>query len=139
MTNNIKNERKQLGLTQKELANEFNQYLAENRPKANPVSYAAISRWENGENDPNSDTWFSLASFFKVSVTYLQGYSSERVTDEMTIMNELDEITFSEDANINESIHEGLGNIFLALIDKVEYLERQLDEHKNPEKYEDYD
>ncbi|MEM1455596.1 helix-turn-helix transcriptional regulator [Pediococcus pentosaceus] len=135
MKNNIKNERKVLGLTQKDLADKFNQFLAENEIDAKPVSYATISRWESGENDPKTDTWSALASFFKVSVSYLQGQSSERITDEVYITNFLNNVTFSEDNDMDKKIKDGLGDMFYSIFEEVTDLKRQLDEHEHPENY----
>lgn len=136
MKNNIKKERKVLGLTQKDLADKFNQFLAESDIDAKPVSYATISRWESGENEPKTDVWYALASFFKVSVFYLQGRSTERITDKVLIDNFLDSVSFNEDAELDHKIKEGLGSILLELASKINYLEQKLDEHENPEKYQ---
>lgn len=69
MANRIKEMRKKKGLSQKEFAKAFNEFA----PNIKNVSYATISRWENGKNEPKLSTWSKLAEFFDVSVPYLQG------------------------------------------------------------------
>lgn len=39
---------------------------------------ATISRYENGDREPNLEKWQQLADFFKVPVDYLQGLSNDR-------------------------------------------------------------
>lgn len=82
MKNNIKKERLNIGLTQKDLADQFNQFIAKKNIDLKPVSYAAISRWESGENEPKYYVWQALSSFFHVDIAYLRGYSSGKVTFE---------------------------------------------------------
>lgn len=48
--------RKELGKTQKEIADEFG------------VTYQAVSRWENGESIPDIETLGLLADFYDVSI-----------------------------------------------------------------------
>lgn len=52
----IMNKRKELGLTQQQLAAKLN------------VSYQAVSKWENGQTYPNIEVLSSLANVLKVSV-----------------------------------------------------------------------
>lgn len=73
--NRIKELRKEKGLSQKEFAKAFNEFSKDDN-NVKPISYATVSRWENGENEPKLDTWLNLANFFDVSVSYLQGISS---------------------------------------------------------------
>lgn len=75
--NRIKELRKEKGLSQKEFAKAFNEFSKDDN-NVKPISYATVSRWENGENEPKLDTWLNLANFFNVTVSYLQGISSIR-------------------------------------------------------------
>lgn len=72
--NRIKELRNKKGLSQKEFAKAFSEFVKEDS-EIKPVSYATISRWERGENEPKLETWIKLADFFDVSVSYLQGIS----------------------------------------------------------------
>ncbi len=70
--NRIKELRNKKGLSQKEFAKAFSEFVKEDS-EIKPVSYATISRWERGENEPKLETWVKLADFFNVPVPYLQG------------------------------------------------------------------
>jgi transcriptional regulator with XRE-family HTH domain len=72
--NRIKELRNKKGLSQKEFAKAFSDFI-KNDESIRPVSYATISRWERGENEPKLQTWRKLADFFDVPVSYLQGIS----------------------------------------------------------------
>lgn len=72
--NRIKELRNKKGLSQKEFAKAFSDFIKDD-DNVKPVSYATISRWEHGENEPKLETWIKLADFFNVSVSYLQGTS----------------------------------------------------------------
>lgn len=72
--NRIKELRKEKGLSQKEFAKAFNEFSKDNE-NIKSISYATVSRWENGENEPKLETWIKLADFFDVPVSYLQGLS----------------------------------------------------------------
>lgn len=74
--NRIKELRNKKGLSQKEFAKAFGDFT-KNDKNIKSVSYATISRWERGENEPNLETWIRLADFFDVPVPYLQGVSDE--------------------------------------------------------------
>lgn len=70
--NRIKKLRKEKGLSQKEFAKAFNEFSKDDE-NVKSISYATVSRWENGENEPKLETWIKIADFFHVSVSYLQG------------------------------------------------------------------
>ena len=72
--NRIKELRNKKGLSQKEFAKAFSDFIKDDE-NVKSVSYATISRWEHGENEPKLDTWLRLADFFDVPVSYLQGTS----------------------------------------------------------------
>lgn len=61
MQNRIRELRKQLGITMKQLGNEVG--LAEN----------VISRYETGKREPDSDALIKISKFFGVSIGYLIG------------------------------------------------------------------
>ena len=78
--NRIKELRNKKGLSQKEFAKAFSEFVKEDS-EIKPVSYATISRWERGENEPKLETWIKLADFFDVPVSYLQGLSDHNYND----------------------------------------------------------
>lgn len=65
MNNRIKELRLKAGLTQEQLAKKVR------------LSEQAISFYELGKRNPKIDKWQKLASFFHVSVPYLQGIDDE--------------------------------------------------------------
>lgn len=78
MANRIRELRLNRNLTQKEMAKNFNDFLKKNlpeKPNKSPkqISYATLSRWENGESEPKFEIWVQLATFFDVPVSYVQG------------------------------------------------------------------
>lgn len=75
--NRIKELRNEKGLSQKEFAKAFSDFV-KNDKAIKSVSYATISRWERGENEPKLETWIKLADFFEVPVSYLQGTIDDR-------------------------------------------------------------
>ncbi|MGM9883505.1 MAG: helix-turn-helix transcriptional regulator [Limosilactobacillus reuteri] len=70
--NRIKELRNKKGLSQKEFAKAFNEFM-KNSGSKKTVSYATISRWERGENEPKLEIWLKLSDFFGVPVSYIQG------------------------------------------------------------------
>ncbi len=76
---NIKNYRKEMGLTQEALAEAFG------------VTVGAVSKWEGGSTVPDIVTLMELADFFNISMDVLGGYdmSSKRVTDIVKRINKL--------------------------------------------------
>ena len=65
--------------------------------KALGITRQAISLYERGEHEPKLETWKKLASFFDVSVPYLQGIEPnfDLLTSETKdfILNKLDSIS----------------------------------------------
>jgi len=59
------------GLTQKDLADKLH------------VSFQTVSKWENGENEPDISTLKELATLFNCSVDYLIGSEKEGLTPEV--------------------------------------------------------
>ena len=86
---NIKNFRRERGLTQEKLA------------EALGVTVGAVSKWENGNNTPDIIMLGILADFFDVSVDVLIGYdmSSKRVDDIVSRIN-----NFSAEHKYDEAI-----------------------------------
>ncbi|MFT8954779.1 helix-turn-helix domain-containing protein [Liquorilactobacillus satsumensis] len=82
MGNRIKEMRTEKKMTQKDFAFSFNKYLKDTADPTDTfgqikqISYATVSRWENGLSEPKTDVWEKLADFFDVSIGYIQGYSS---------------------------------------------------------------
>lgn len=83
--NRIKELRNKKGLSQKEFAKAFSDFI-KNDENVKPVSYATISRWERGENEPKLETWIKLAVFFGVSVSYLQGLDEDEERESIKIL-----------------------------------------------------
>lgn len=73
MKNRIKQLRREHGLKQSELAEEFNNFIWQNRLKIKPINFSVISKWETEKSHPTKATYKALANFFEVSVPYLQG------------------------------------------------------------------
>ena len=76
--NRIKELRTEKGLTLKDFASSFNEFTKKDRDYIKSVSYATVSRWEKGINEPKILTWKALADFFGVSIGYIQGTSEVR-------------------------------------------------------------
>lgn len=86
MPNRLKELRTEKGMTLKEFASSFNSFLADSidygdSPKK--VSYATISRWENGKPDPSSKYQEPLADYFDVDIGYLLGMTDFKNQSEM--------------------------------------------------------
>ena len=122
MTNNIKKERLNLDLTQKDLADKFNQFIAKNDIDLKPISYAAISRWESGENEPKESVGQALSTFFHVDIAYLRGYSSERVTFGMDIKDSINGLTFNE---TDHEIDKKIKKVLIELITNAAYFNNE--------------
>ena len=78
--NRIKELRTEKGLTLKDFASSFNEFTKKDRDHIKSVSYATVSRWEKGINEPKILTWKALADYFNVSVGYIQGTSEIRAS-----------------------------------------------------------
>ena len=88
---NIKRCRKEMGLTQEELAEAFG------------ITIGAVSKWESGSTIPDIMTLIELADFFNISVDVLLGYSisSKSVNDIIQKINNL-----LKEARYDEAIYE---------------------------------
>lgn len=107
--NRIKELRKEKGLSQKEFAKAFNEFSKDNE-NVKSISYATVSRWENGENEPKLETWIKLADFFDVPVNYLQGVSNHTKNDKKEI-DKLMPLIRGKNGEINENVLMKISNI----------------------------
>ena len=91
LSENIKRYRKEMGLTQEELAEAFG------------ITIGAVSKWESGSTIPDIMTLIELADFFNISVDVLLGYSisSKSVNDIIQKINNL-----LKEARYDEAIYE---------------------------------
>lgn len=78
--------RKELNLTQEELANELK------------ITRSALSLYEIGKRDPDTDTLNQFADYFGVSVDYLLGRTTTRNFNEVKTNPRLDVSDLPEDA-----------------------------------------
>lgn len=86
MNNRLKELRMYKGLSQKEFAQKFNDYIKKDSPfkphdktgKIKQITYSTVSRWENGSVTIPTIYLDSLADFFGVTVSYLLGPSSRK-------------------------------------------------------------
>ena len=78
LSENIKRYRKEMNLTQEELA------------EALGVTIGAVSKWENGNNVPDIMTLMELANFFNISMDELLSFdmSSKKIEDMCKKMDE---------------------------------------------------
>lgn len=81
--NRLRELRQKKKLSQKEFAAAFNKFLKDsdfpikdNHGNIKKISYATVSRWENGQTPIPSIYFASLAAFFEVSVPYLLGVTA---------------------------------------------------------------
>lgn len=130
--NNLKQVRLEHKFTQKDLADKFNQYIATKNLKVKPVTYASISRWETGENSPQSETWEALADLFGVTAVYLMGYSTERNDPASYAIELIDKAKFSDNKENDTHIKNSLEDIFADLYDQINELQRQIDLINDP-------
>lgn len=97
---NLKKLRSEKGMTQKEVAEQFN------------VTAQAVSRWEKGEVEPSLQTILVIADFFEVTVDELLGVEKQEEISDIDIKNEstidqVDQISdVKEGNNVDENIVE---------------------------------
>ena len=60
--------------------------------KALNVTRQAISQYETGDREPRLETWQKLASFFHVSVPYLQGFININIPNDLKFESKQDAI-----------------------------------------------
>ena len=80
MKNRIKELRQKNNLTLKELGQKIG--MANN----------TISQYETGKREPKLETWQKLASFFHVSVPYLQGFININIPNDLKFESKQDAI-----------------------------------------------
>lgn len=88
--NHLQSLRLEKGLSLKELATHFNDFITcENLP-IKKVSYATLSRWENGISEPKRNVWEALASYFEVPIDFISSpelsFEEEKVLVENIIL-----------------------------------------------------
>lgn len=124
MANRIKEMRKKKGLSQKEFAKAFNEFA----PNIKNVSYATISRWENGKNEPKLNTWLKLSDFFNVNIEYLQGFSDYKINKSelnyqmniQSVLRNLQDIKFLQQNNSNSNDkHTELEQLYASILGNV--------------------
>jgi transcriptional regulator with XRE-family HTH domain len=76
MANNIRALRLKKGVSLKEMADDLQTEIEKSGVNVKPVSYATLSRWESGTNEPKLEMWGILAKYFSVPVSYVQGTST---------------------------------------------------------------
>lgn len=83
--NRLKELRQKKKLSQKDFAAAFNKFLKDsdfpikdNHGNIKKISYATVSRWENGQTPIPSIYYSSLAAFLNVPLPYLQGLGMSR-------------------------------------------------------------
>lgn len=69
----LKTLRKEAGLTQIEVANQFN------------ISQPAYAQWETGKKRPSAETLEKFAKFFEVSTDYLLGNTNNKNVEEIDL------------------------------------------------------
>lgn len=65
------------------------------------ISQQALSKWENGKNEPDNDSLIKIAKYFNVSTDYLLGNSESR-SNIQPYENELEKVLFSKAKELSE-------------------------------------
>lgn len=121
MPNRLKELRLEKGLTLKEFAKSFNDFLKDSFEPSEAfkqISYATVSRWENGVSDPKRKMWEKLADYYGVSINYVRGDSNLGVQIDNKIYVERETSQMSE---------EQLANAYNSLIEKNKLPENKID------------
>ena len=84
MKNRIKELRKIKRVSQSDVANALH------------ITRAAISLYEREKREPKLETWQKLASFFHVSVPYLQGFININIPNDLKFESKQDGIDYIE-------------------------------------------
>lgn len=101
--NRIIEQRKQLGLTQSELANTLY------------VTHQAVSKWENGKSIPSIEILYEITKLFNISIDYLLDNSEVLENDYSTLFQQLPrDVVISNYLN-SKSLNSNLKNIFYLL------------------------
>jgi len=136
----IKQARKNANLTQTELADLYNQFIAEHNTKVKPVSYATISRWETGETSPKFETLTVLSAVLNVDEAYLVGAQKEPKSSRTTSIELIEGSANLKDLKyaLTDVVADLYDTISLQS-DEIEFLQHQIDSINHPEKDEDFD
>lgn len=84
MKNRIKELRQKNNLTLRALGEKIN------------MSSSRLSQYETGKREPRLETWQKLASFFHVSVPYLQGFININIPNDLKFESKQDAIDYIE-------------------------------------------
>lgn len=142
--NKIQIARKKLKLTQNQLADLYNQYLANHDIDLKPVSYATISRWESGTSSVSSVSMYVLSKILNVDQTFLAGYQKEPKSSKTKAIETMQLLTFSDEKKFDRNIKLALSDIIANLYDEIddkeseiEDLQHQIDTINDPSSDED--
>ncbi|VDG18098.1 hypothetical protein [Lactobacillus plantarum] [Lactiplantibacillus mudanjiangensis] len=134
----IKQARKDANLTQTQLADLYNQFLANNKTNVKPVSYATISRWENGETAIKPEPLAVLSKVLNVDDAYLAGYQKESKSSKTISLELIDSVTELQD--LKYAISDIVADLYDTIdqkTDEIDYLQHQIDTINHPENDED--
>lgn len=73
-SSHLKAYRENLGLSQQAFASRFNEYINANKLDIKSISYATLSRWENGIIEPKQAVWDALAGFLNTVPSRIKGF-----------------------------------------------------------------
>ncbi|MCT3583783.1 helix-turn-helix domain-containing protein [Levilactobacillus brevis] len=73
-TSHLRAYRENLGLSQQAFTNRFNEYINANKLNVKNISYATLSRWENGIIEPKQAVWDALARFLNTVPSNIKGF-----------------------------------------------------------------
>lgn len=102
----ISKHRKQLGLTQVELANTLY------------VTYQAVSKWENGKSIPSIEILYELTKVFNITIDYLLNNSEVKENDYFTLFQQIPRDSVIQKYLNSDNLNEDLKNIFYLLSTK---------------------
>ncbi|WP_407460099.1 helix-turn-helix domain-containing protein [Lactobacillus gallinarum] len=75
----------------KELRTKHN-YTLDDMEEKTGIKRGTYSNYENGKTEPKLETWQKLASFFHVSVPYLQGFININIPNDLKFESKQDAI-----------------------------------------------
>ncbi len=99
----FREERRRKGVTQAEVAKQFN------------ITRNLISAWENGERLPNVKYWLKIVDYFQVSFAYLANSTDVRTEGRYSMLSE------EEQSKLNAQGRKQLRNYYEFLMNSIEY------------------